>query len=354
MLTNEDKYHVCNLCGSRFQNLAYHIARSHKDGYTSKKYYDEFLREPKEGFCVTCDKEARFIKFSRGYSNYCCRKCQFNDPKLKPMYEKSRNILRTNPESMKKRIKSMLSNPNYLKAQSEKMKRFHREGIIDMGKENARRLQNPEYVKKISKGWFTPERLSDPEFQRKAHSSAGRLGPNNLEKQAFQLMESVVPGIFKYVGDYKVRIGGRYPDFINEDLKLIIEVFGEYYHEKSDEAFKIEHYKKYNYMCLVLWQSDIYYNKEQVKLAISNFLIATPIGDDRDIMGRIAGNSLEPLYHNVVGNDRRDGSKKLEDWTISSRSFSKENEGSETRESNLKCNHGELSTSIPHLSEMKI
>ena len=70
---------------------------------------------------------------------------------------------------------------------------------------------------------------------------------------------------YKYVGDHSCWIGGKNPDFINKENKKIIELFGEWWHgAKRTGKSKIEsekeikdHYNKYGYNCLVIWEFDL-------------------------------------------------------------------------------------------------
>lgn len=70
---------------------------------------------------------------------------------------------------------------------------------------------------------------------------------------------------YVYTGDYKVWIGGKNPDFLNEGKKKIIEFFGDYWHDEVftgeenqlHENKRIEHFKKYGYDTLILRQKDL-------------------------------------------------------------------------------------------------
>ena len=100
--------------------------------------------------------------------------------------------------------------------------------------------------------------------------------PNKTEKKVLEVSkENNLP--FEYVGDGKVIIGGRIPDFISIDnSKKVIEVFGTAFHKPEKSFFKIpyekteegtkEHYKKYGFDCLIIWDTDIYENEHYHKL----------------------------------------------------------------------------------------
>ncbi len=67
-----------------------------------------------------------------------------------------------------------------------------------------------------------------------------------------------------FTGNYKIWIGGKNPDFINETDKKIIEFFG-WWHTKDatkipdidTENNRITHFFTYGYKCLILWDKDL-------------------------------------------------------------------------------------------------
>lgn len=103
---------------------------------------------------------------------------------------------------------------------------------------------------------------ADPKFARRMAASQNRK-PNWDEILLGISLEKNFPGEWAYVGDGKVWIEGRNPDFINiNGKKLVIELFGYYWHLErartdDDEADRINHYSKYGFGCLVLWAYDL-------------------------------------------------------------------------------------------------
>jgi hypothetical protein len=94
----------------------------------------------------------------------------------------------------------------------------------------------------------------DPETLRKILT---RKTPNKEEKFLIKFFsEHKLP--YKFVGDGKVIIENRNPDFINSNgQKKIIEFFGEHWHVPEDEDIKREIYERYGYEMLVIWGKDI-------------------------------------------------------------------------------------------------
>ena len=81
--------------------------------------------------------------------------------------------------------------------------------------------------------------------------------PNKPESQLIELLErNSLP--FKYVGGGEVWLGNRNPDFIGVNgKKQVIELLGIYWHPLFDGADRIEHYKRYGFDCLVVWEDEL-------------------------------------------------------------------------------------------------
>lgn len=104
--------------------------------------------------------------------------------------------------------------------------------------------------------------FKDKEFIKK-FVQGSKVTPNKTEKLLIHIISDLK---LKYVftGDYKIWIGGKNPDFIDEENKKIVEFFGWRHTEKSTgisneihEKERIDHFFNYGYKCLVLWDTDI-------------------------------------------------------------------------------------------------
>jgi hypothetical protein len=72
---------------------------------------------------------------------------------------------------------------------------------------------------------------------------------------------------YKFVGDFKVMLNGRNPDFIHTDgKKKLIELFGDYWHtgerisaknEKEHVKDRKKHFRKLGYDTLTIWESEL-------------------------------------------------------------------------------------------------
>lgn len=98
------------------------------------------------------------------------------------------------------------------------------------------RMKNPEirlkYTMAQKRLWNNIEHRNK---QITAMMRGQRVLPNKPEICVWDLLEHLYPGEWKYVGDRQVIFDGKNPDFINVNgLKLIIEVFGNYWHQGED------------------------------------------------------------------------------------------------------------------------
>jgi len=82
--------------------------------------------------------------------------------------------------------------------------------------------------------------------------------PNNPEKRLLQLLEELYPHEWKFVGDGSLVIGGLNPDFANVNgKKLIIELFGDYWHRGQNPQDRIDTFTPFGFDTLVIWESEL-------------------------------------------------------------------------------------------------
>lgn len=88
-----------------------------------------------------------------------------------------------------------------------------------------------------------------------AQMRARGCSPNKIETRIDQILKHRWQEDWKYVGDGQCVIGGKVPDFINiNGKKAIIEVFGHYWHKKTDAATRTKHFKRYGFKTLCVWE----------------------------------------------------------------------------------------------------
>lgn len=131
------------------------------------------------------------------------------------------------------------------------------------------RWQDPELREKMRLNMVT--RWQDPEFSNKMRE-VRQIKPNKAEIYLQGILDKYYPGTYKYVGDFQVNIGGRFPDFINVNgKKEVIELFGNYWHNPNEFPNKpsqrklISHYKQYGYTCVVIWEEEFRKTKVLLK-----------------------------------------------------------------------------------------
>ena len=94
----------------------------------------------------------------------------------------------------------------------------------------------------------------------------------DLRKSLFNGLEryfdSITSDNIKYVGDrkfwIKTNICSRNPDFIVDGHKMVIELYGDYWHKGQNPQDKIKEYKDVGYDCLVFWEHEVYNNTGSV------------------------------------------------------------------------------------------
>jgi len=95
--------------------------------------------------------------------------------------------------------------------------------------------------------------------------------PNKPETVIMNMLESICPGEFKFVGDGQVIIAGKNPDFINiNGHKQIIELFGDYWHQGENPKNRIKLFKQYGFDTLVIWERELR-TPSKVANRITNF-----------------------------------------------------------------------------------
>ena len=69
----------CKICDEEIKNIGTHIRVNHH--ITAKDYYDKYLKKENDGECLYCGGDTKFLTIDRGYRNYCCKACLYQDPK---------------------------------------------------------------------------------------------------------------------------------------------------------------------------------------------------------------------------------------------------------------------------------
>jgi len=141
-----------------------------------------------------------------------------------------------------------------------------------IGKSNKGKHFGPkseETKKKLSivqkKNWANPNSVFNTEdFLNKIANGMSKK-PTKPEKEIIKILNELFPNKYEYVGNYKIWIKRKNPDFINKEDKKIIEYFGGWWHEEEvtgkslEENIleKIKFFKNEGYDTFVIIEKDL-------------------------------------------------------------------------------------------------
>jgi len=97
------------------------------------------------------------------------------------------------------------------------------------------------------------------------------LSPNKQEQKLDRILQSILPGEYKYVGDFSLIIGGKCPDFFNVNgQKKLIELYGNYWHRNDDPQDRISFFTPFGFQTLIVWESELQ-NKPKLVRKLKHF-----------------------------------------------------------------------------------
>lgn len=97
---------------------------------------------------------------------------------------------------------------------------------------------------------------SDPIYQQKM-CLAKNIKPNKPERLLSEALHRAAPNCFSYVGDFSKWIASKNPDFLCEEMRIIVELFGNYWHKPEEVEKRIQHFEGHNYRCIIIWESEL-------------------------------------------------------------------------------------------------
>jgi hypothetical protein len=161
---------------------------------------------------------------------------------------------------------------------SKETKEKRRKTLFERGnnKRMGNRKSSPNF--KLNSSAFSKEKWLIPEYAKRLCEAQNRK-PNKTEIFTDGLIQKTRPTDFIYSGDGKIFIAGKCPDWFNVNgKKQVIEFLGDYWHgekrtgrtKEQEEKGLIDHYKRYGYNCLIIWESELK-NLDKVVEKIENF-----------------------------------------------------------------------------------
>ena len=142
----------------------------------------------------------------------------------------------------------------------------------NIGTKSMQLSQNPEWAERTRATLSTPAvrkaigdalraRWQIPEQRDallQALYKAWARKPNRLELRFQAVLDELFPDEYIYVGNGGLLIDGKCPDFTNiNGQKKLIEVYGDYWHRMDDPQERIDHFAKFGFQTLVLWESEV-------------------------------------------------------------------------------------------------
>jgi len=264
----------CLICGIDKKFLNKHLVNEHN--LSQQQYYDTYLRQPGEGYCLHCGKALNFIKLSKGYGMFCSTKCQANSTYR---HEKIKNTCLDrygveNPyqtEYAKKQIR---------KSRKKSEDTLKKNNLLNYGVENVwqrpdiintmitnRKLKNKQYEKDhnctlmktlinlYGEGWKQSKILQIPRIYynhtafidniwidtiQEYYNNHQQGCASEYEFELVKLIDSIYDG--KILKRQRKIISPQELDIYLPDLKLAIEFNGTYWHSNIDD--KMYHLNK--------------------------------------------------------------------------------------------------------------
>jgi len=204
-------------------------------------------------------------KFVKGYANWCDGLTKDTDVRVKKIsdfqieYNKDPKVRMRKREYLLDRIKNGLFGNGGLNKENSLVG-------LKQSKSRIAFIQNhPESIEAHSilmkKKWLDPKYV-------KAQMKARHVKPNKTELKLEKIIGSYG---FWFVGDGKLIISGKCPDYWNGNYKLI-ELYGNYWHKEDNPQDRIDYFAKFGYETLVIWGNELK-DEQGVRNRINNFLM---------------------------------------------------------------------------------
>lgn len=122
---------------------------------------------------------------------------------------------------------------------------------------------------------------------------SGLAAPNFPERYLFNMVDSLFPKEYALNPRGEIiRIGNKMPDIVNVNgQKKVIEHYGRRWHVPEDEPKRIQHFKKFGFDCLIIWNEE-FKDLDTLKKKLIEFHIRKTFNDcNQNISNEIVGQS---------------------------------------------------------------
>lgn len=243
----------------------------------------------------TCKKMSESHKGKKRSKEYCNHMSELH----KGQIPWNKGLTKETSEGVQKHAESMKGNQNMkgkhhsketkekisIGNKGKKMSENHKKIMIEFHTGRKRKKEICEKMSNAITKWhrdnpiirknhseIMKSKWEDPEYVKKAQKAL-QIKPNHPETLIKNILENI--GLKEYTINVKgeILIGRKIPDFINKKRKKLIELNGCYFHNcpicfpkggvdkgvDGIEASKqrIEHFKKYGYDCLIVWEHEL-------------------------------------------------------------------------------------------------
>ena len=128
--------------------------------------------------------------------------------------------------------------------------------------------EDDERVAKYAKAGL--QRFQNPDWVRYFYERCGNKF-NKSEQKLKAILDKNFPNQWEFVGDGKLVIGGKIPDFANiNGKKQVIEMFGTYWHNGENPQKRINSFMHFGFATIVIWEHELK-NESAIVDKIKNF-----------------------------------------------------------------------------------
>ncbi len=242
----------CMICGKQYKHITpTHTMRKH--GITVAQYREQFPDAP-----IVCDEVreqmCKLRKEEWKDEDYRAEMCIKHKEKWKNEEYATKQRAKLGSEETRARM----SASQYAKApHSEETKAKRRQSNI------AAYERDPTIRQRITKSllkWYSVPENKDWWYERSKDNLQKANARPNISESAIDVI--LLPLGFNYTGGgiRPVKDGKRfmYPDFVHEELRIVVELNGERFHTKEGVKAKTARYRKLGWLVVNIWSKEFW------------------------------------------------------------------------------------------------